>query len=200
MNEEVASLEIRVHLCDATVETYLVEDRQEALRIIEHINPGKVFEPHLVVIGSKHSLTALQTDHITRMELITDIVPSWPFHHNVRAIREVSHGIFTACLEEHIKFPVPLGGVYQGFSEIHLTSGETLYMLLDVNADPAIAPLTSLDQHVFLQQMFNSYGMHARRHDKGVVLINPAHIARMSMHPGPSSIPPGAWHAKKSSG
>lgn len=198
MDSESTHLVIRVHLADARIVTFAVADEREANRILEGINPKKFFDQGPLVMGCAESLTAFQTSLVVQVELISDELPSWPFHHNVRVVREVSSQMYRDLYASHKKADPQFGAVVQAFSIIELSNGERLYLALEINSNPAISPLTPLDHHVFLQQMFASGGMHVLRHNKGVILINPTHVARLEMHPGPGEVPPGGWHARLS--
>jgi hypothetical protein len=195
MQIESAELDILVHLTGSEIVTFKVKDEYEARHILGSIVPGKFFEPKQLVIGCKNSLSAFQTDHITQVELISDHVPDWSFHHNVRMIREVSPQAFREKYAHIEHVDRSLSDVVHVSSEIELSNGEKIYLTLDVNSDPAISPLTPLDQHVFIQQLFSSHCIFAHHRDRGVVLINPAHISRLTMHPGPEAVPAGTWHA-----
>ena len=180
--------------------TFKVKDEYEARHILGTIVPGKFFESKQLVIGCKNSLSAFQTDHITQVELISDHVPDWSFHHNVRMIREVSPKIFREKYAHIEQVDRSIADVVHVASEIELSNGEKIYLTLDINSDPAISPLTPLDQHVFIQQLFSSHCIFAHHRDRGVVLINPAHISRLTMHPGPEAVPAGTWHASMCKG
>jgi hypothetical protein len=193
MAEVTPELEIRVHLADARVLSFVVSEPGEADRILEQIVPGRFFEERQIAIGCKGSLTALQTSLIAQVELISDLVPDWAFHHNVRIIQEVSPHVFHEKYAHITHVDRSYQEVVTVSSEIELSNGENIYLSLEVNSDPAISPLTPLDQHVFLQQIFTSHGMYARHKDRGALLINPAYIARLTMHPGPEIVPAGAW-------
>jgi hypothetical protein len=195
MDTESAELDILVHLIDKEVVAFKVKDAYEARHILDSIIPGKFFEPHQIIIGCKNSLSAFQTEHITQVELISDHVPDWDFHHNVRMIREVSPLAFREKYAHIKQMDRSLTDVVHVSSEIELSNGEKVYLTLDVNTEPAISPLTPLDQHVFIQQMFSSHGLFVHHRDRGVVLINPAHISRLTLHPGPEAMPAGTWHA-----
>jgi len=200
MNTDSAELDILVHLTGKQVVTFKVKDPHEAAHILDSIIPGKFFEPKQIIIGCKNSLSAFQSDHVTQVELITDNVPDWSFHHNVRMMREVSPTVFREKYANIKQMDRSLADVVHVSSEIELSNGEMIYLTLDVNTEPAISPLTPLDQHVFIQQMFTSHGLFAHHRDRGVVLINPSHIARLTMHPGPEAIPTGTWHASRCMG
>jgi hypothetical protein len=195
MNTMSPELDILVHLTGSDIIMFKVKDDYEAGHILKSIVPGKFFEPKQLIIGCKNSLTAFQTDHVTQVEFISDYVPDWAFHHNVRMIREVSPQVFREKYANIKQVDRTLPDVVHVSSEIELSNGEKIYLTLDVNSDPAISPLTPLDQHVFIQQLFSSHGMFAHHRDRGAVLINPAHIARLTMHPGPQAAPAGTWHA-----
>jgi len=197
MTVESPELQVKLHLVDGRDETFNVRDAAEAAHILDLINPGKFFEPKQLVIGCEHHITAFQTTLITHIEFVSPRVPAWNFHHNVRSIREVAPDVYFAKLAASGKFETPVGEVYQAFAEIELTSGINIYLTLDINTDAAISPLTSLDQHIFLQQLFHSYGMHVHHRNVGAIIINPGHIARLSMHPGPSRTPAGAWTGER---
>ncbi len=195
MQRESAELDIIVHLTGLEVVAFQVKDAYEARHILGNIVPGKFFEPKQLIIGCKNSLSAFQTDHITQVELISDHVPDWAFHHNVRKIVEVSPQLFREKYSNIQRVDRSITDVVHVSSEIEMSNGEKIYLTLDVNSDPAISPLTPLDQHVFIQSLFASHAIYAHHRDRGVVLINPAHISRLTMHPGPETVPAGMWHA-----
>lgn len=197
MSRDPAELEIRVHLTDARVLTFAVKEEHEARRVLSQIIPGKFFESRQIVLGCAEDVTAFQSTLLTQVELVSAYLPTWPFHHNVRSIHLINAKEYHDILKSQEYIDQPLGDVVFMISEIELTNGERLYLKLEINSDPAISPLTPLDQHIFLQQLFTSGGLHVLHGETGIILINPAHITRLTMHPGPGAVPTGAWHASR---
>jgi hypothetical protein len=186
-------------LQDGRVAKFAQNDATAIQKIVEHIQPNRLFAQHHLVLGGDQTMTAIQCSHIVRVDLVADNLPQWPFHHGVLDVKEISDDEFFQRYDpEHYAnlfrqgAPAP-GTPLVAFAEAELTSGERVFMELQVQAQER----TPMDVGVLLQQIFSAAGLHARRRGGGVAILNPANIVRFTLYPGPQVLPPNAWHASR---
>ena len=93
-----AVLEIRVYLEDGHVTRFVQNDPVVASKILEAIHPNHLFAAPQLLIGSDHVLTAFQPRLVVRVDLITDLYPSWSSPSVALNTREITEDEFeTRC-------------------------------------------------------------------------------------------------------
>jgi hypothetical protein len=185
-------LEIHVHGVDGYVSAFVQSDAEAVRKILEQIQPGRLFTQRHLTIAGRQSLTVFPSMGIARVDLVMDTVPDWPYHRGVTDALEVTEEEFRRRIPQVAPEPGPPGDLVAIFVDLELTNGERIFMEVHTHA----AALTPVDVGMLLQQILSASSLHARRLGGGVIVINPAHILRMVLHPGPPETPPNAWPAE----
>jgi hypothetical protein len=184
-------LEIHVHGIDGHVAAFVQKDPGAAGRLLEHIQPGRVFTQGHLTIASEHSITFFPCAAVARIDLVMDGFPDWPFYHGVSNVMEITEEEFRERYRPEEREAEPPNALVARFAGLELTNGERV--LVEVHAREI--PRTPVDQAMFVQQILSAPSLYARRLGGGAVLLNPAHILRMAVYPGPPETPPNAWAA-----
>ena len=192
-----SALEIHVHLEDGRVAKFVQSDPVLARKTLTLIHPGKLFSQRLITIHGDHSLTAYPCASIVRIDFVTDMALDWPFHHGAIAIDQILPTEFEErCLaaitaRRKSSGPPTPGEPITLYAQQELVNGERLF--LEVHTTLQVR--TSVDQNVFINNLFSSGGLHARRREGGMIIVNPAKLVSMALHPGPMEYTPGSWLA-----
>ena len=192
-------LEIHVHLEDGRIVRFIQQDAELARQQLAHLQPTKLFAQPLMMFGGSDSLTTFQLSQVARVEFIAENTPDYPFYHGVLDIQQITPDEFRAryhpqtfaALREKAQAtpdtPITV------FTEMELVNGERLFFQVCVKVTERLP----LEQGIFVSQLFNAHGLHARRQGGGVVIVNPANIARFTLYPSPPTLPPGTWQASR---
>ena len=197
-----ALLEIHVHLVNGSISRFVQDEPVEIDRILNHIHPEKVFNQPTIVIAGRHSMTALPTSAVARIDFVMDGFPGWEFHRNLKDAVQITHEelreryIPIAETSTRTDMAVPEGEVVTAFAEAELMGGERLYVEVQLTADRR----TPLERGMLLHQIFTGSSLYARRRGGGGILINPANVVRITLYPGPPETPPNAWPARHLTG
>lgn len=185
-----AVLEIRVHLEDGRITNYVQNDPAVAGKILEAIHPNRLFTAPQLLIGSDHALTAFQPGLILRVDLITDLEPSWSSSSAALNTREITEDEFDSrChpfrdvqrLPSHEMVVFGVWEMVNGgriYLQTHMTGLEKKKLPMDVG--------------MFLQQTMNSGGLLARGRDVGYIILNPARLLRLTSYVGLQEMPANA--------
>jgi hypothetical protein len=185
-----AALEVRVHLKDGHVTRFVQNDPLIASQILEAIHPNHLFSAPQLLIGSEHSLTAFQPHMVVRMDLITNLDPSWSSSDALNT-REIAEEEFeTRChphrdvqrLPSHERVVFRVWEMVNGqriFLQTHMTGLEEKRLPLEVG--------------LFVQQAMTSGGMLARGREAGYIILNPACMLRFTSYVGLREMPANAW-------
>lgn len=187
------ALELHFHLTDSKIARFVQNDEASAQKILRQIQPNRLFAQHHITLSCQGAMTSIPSSAIVRLDLITDNPPEWPFHYGASVIQEINEEEFRHRFrpQDYAAPPTP-GQIVTFYGEMELRSAERVYLEAQIRIEPRLP----LEQSVFIQQIFATGGMHARRRGNGMVIINPANIVRFSFYPGPSDIVPGVWAAE----
>src|SRR5579872_7018018 len=136
MSAGLQSLEIHIHLVDGSIGRFVQDDPAEARKLLEAIQPGKVFQQRDLVIAGRYSLTVYPCTAVARVDFIMDGHPGWPFHRNVRDAMQITHEEFqerflpTAKDEERTARIVTPGETVVAYAEAELLNAERLFVEL----------------------------------------------------------------------
>lgn len=195
MSETSSSLEIRIHLTNGNVESFVQSDHAAIRQILDNLQPQKIFSQRNLILAGSFSMTAYACSAITMVELVMDGFPEWPFPHGTKDIREITKDEFWERYRpgQDEKFvreqPRKVGETQVGYSELELTSGKHIYSEVQAEVSP------QLDRIHYINQLLSASCVFARRHGGGVTLVNMANVARFGFHPGPPETPKTAWPA-----
>lgn len=188
--------EIHCYFTDGTVAKFGQTDPDSLAHLIETIpNPNRLFAGRHLLIRAEDSVVAVRPDFVTRLDIISDNLPQWPYLHNATDIRQIWRGDIEerfaperARAEREAAASAP-GQPHTGFVSFHLVDQQTIYWEVTM---PSQALLTS-DIDRYLASILEAAGLHARMEGQGVMIINPANIAQVRFYPGPPELPARAW-------
>lgn len=192
-------LEIHVHLEDGRVTKFEQNDPLLAQKLLDNLQPTRLFAQKILLFGSTDSLNAFQLTQVVRIDLIASNVPDYPFYNGVLDIQQITPDEFKQ--RYHPQTFVALRQAAQDspgepitvFSEMELVNGERVFMQVCVKLEERLP----LEQGIFVSQLFSAHGLHGRRRDGGILIINPANIVRFTLYPAPPAVPPGTWEAAR---
>lgn len=196
-NDQSERLEIQICMVDGGQFDYFVEEQDEVARILQSIQSTRVFTQKQILLAGLYSMAGFQAEDITRLDLITSSPPEWPQSRGIRELQEVSEEILDRRAlprqhdmrrEEAVARP---GEVLETFAEFAMADGRRICLRMVTDADGAI------DRRTQLTQFFSGPGFHLSRRGGGVSLINPRHILRWVLYPGPAEVPASAWRAHR---
>src|SRR4051812_19500602 len=194
MSAAPSRVEIHVHGVDGQVSRFVQAEAEAAQNLIEHIHPSKVFEQRHLMIASSHSFAMIACQAITRIDLVMDRAPEWPFHHGITNSHEITAEEFRQRYrpENYDARLLPAGAPVVVYGELELTSGAHVFVEVHTHAEPRLP----VEQAMFLQQLLSAPSLYTRRQGGGAVLLNPHHVVRVTFYPGPGSTPPNALWAE----
>lgn len=193
-----AKLEIQVHLSDGSINRFTQTEPDKIRQTLDNIQPERVFAQRQIILSTESSLTVYPSSAVARLDLVMDGFPGWAFHHNVCDIEEITPGEFherIALIGDTCHPYVESSGSRHVYGEMELTNGERLFRevhLRPQNAD-AQPDILGIEQSLFLQQMFSLPGLYCKRNGGGAVLVNSAHLLRMTFYPHLATAPENAW-------
>jgi len=199
MNTDTSFLEIRIHPSNGGIQRFPQYDPQAIQQTLDRIQPERLFAQREIILATDYSQTVYPASAIARLDLVMDGFPAWPFHRNVADIIEITQSEFARGFASHLP-RVEADGTTRVFSEMELTNGQRLFR--EVRLKPSRANTEAEqetlpdDQALFLHQLLSRHGLWCRLRGGGAVLINPAHLVRMTFYRGPGTIPPNAWRVQ----
>ncbi len=186
-------LEIHIHGVDGYVAAFAQNDAETIRKLIEQMQPGRIFtQPYLAVAGHR-SLTVFPSATVVRVDLLMRGFPDWPFHLHIHDMTEFTEEEFRVRVSDAAERRPRSSGQRAVYAEIEMTNGERIYLEMAVQVREE--PITQVDFGVLLQQFLSASSLHARRLGGGAIVINPAHILRVQFHPAPPQPPLNAWSA-----
>lgn len=190
-----STLEIHVHSVDGHVSRYVQKDPAAVRAVFEHIQPARVFEQRQFVVAGGHSLAIFPCAAIVRVDLVMEGYPDWEFHHSLSLVQQITEEEFRQRYrpEPAVREPVlPPGAPVIAFAEIELADGERIITEVHTHAEARLP----IEQSMFFQQILTAPSLYLRRRGGGAILINPASIVRLTLYPGPPTVPANALAAE----
>lgn len=186
-------LEIRVHLIDGSVSTFLQEDEFQARSIIGQIQPDRLFaQPSLLLAGSS-SVTVIPCAKVNMVECVLDTFPNWSFLREITDIVECTQEAYRSgflafrdSLAARSHTP-EVGDPFVSWGMLLMAGGGRFYF----EARGIVRSL--IEQRRLVHQITSSPCLISRRRDGGAVLVNPANIISIELSPGPRELPNTAW-------
>lgn len=195
MTNTLAALEIRIYLQDGHITRFDQTDPVIALRILESIHPSHLFTAPQLLIGSDHALTAFQPHLVVRIDLVTDLRPSWSSSSLALNTREIAEDEFKARChltrdvqplhdEEAVVFGVwEMVNGERIFMQTHMTGLEEKRLPVEVG--------------LLVQRVMTSGGLLARGEGAGYIVLNPACMLRFTSYVGLQEMPANALPMKR---
>ena len=185
---------IDIHLINGNVVTFEQEDAAEAAILLERLHPDRMFNQPVVIMAGAKSLTSIPTTAIVRIDVNMPVEPGWPFHFNAKDVVVIEEKEFDDWHRREPEWatrlmPTTPGDLYISYARAELSNGENLYLEVKIEADLRMP----FDRGLMIRNLFSAHHLHARRREGGSVVINPQHIVRMTMFPGPPETPHHSW-------
>lgn len=182
-----AVLEIRIHLEGGHVIKFVQDDPGIAHDILEAIHPNKLFSTPQLLIGSDHVLTAFQPRLVIRVDVITELAPSW--HSSVVALntREITEDEFkTRCHPARDVQRLP-SREFVVFGVWEMINGERIY--LQTHMTGLEETQLPLEVSSLIQKVMTSGGLLARGREMGYIILNPTRMLRFTSYVGLREMP-----------
>lgn len=188
-----AVLEMRIHLENGQVAKYVQDDPMIAQEILETLHPNHLFSaprpltaPQLL-IGSDHILTAFQPRLVVRVDLITELVPSWSASAVALNTREITEEEFDARYQPNRDVQRLPSQEIVVFGVWEMVNGARIFLQTHLTG----LEETRLPQEVglLIHQVMTSGGMLARGRKTGYVVLNPARMLHYTSYVGLQEMP-----------
>ena len=185
-----AVLEIRIYLQDGHVTRFVQNNAVIAHTILEAIHPNHLFTAPQLLIGSDHVLTAFQAQLVVRVDLLTDLNPSWSTSSAALDTHEITEEDFrTRCYPERDVQRLPsqervVFGVWE------MVTGQRIY--LQTHMSGLEKKKLPMDVGIVIGQMMTSGGLLARGRESGYIILNPGSLLRFTSYVGLREMPANA--------
>lgn len=194
------TMEIRVHTCGGSIETFFQDDPALVVRIIKGVQSTKVFTGDIITIAGEYSLTTFVAERVNRVDLIGDHLPLWKFPADILDVVELSEDEFRershlndpARLERR-RIPKQTGESALVFGEVEMVGGARIFLAAKIQVG---LPAERL-QH--LRTLFSKAAVHFRIRQGGTAVLNLKNLVRFTLNPGPDVTPIDAWPAHHAS-
>jgi hypothetical protein len=190
------NMEIRIHTQGGSVETFFQDSPALAARILNEIQPAKVFTRDIITIAGDFSLTSFVTSRVNRVDFIAEDLPLWDYPSDILYVvelpeddfRERSHVNDPARLERR-RSPKRTGEFAVVFVEVEMTGGDRIFLAAEIQVGLEVERLQRL------HRLFSATAVHVRLLQGGISILNLKNLVRFTINPGPDVTPMGAWPA-----
>jgi hypothetical protein len=178
---------IELHLNNGQIERFELDDAEHARMLAEQLLPTKVFTGPPLSLSEPHCLSTYRTQQIVRIDVSGSAAPHWPYLSNASSIVEVSEAEFERLCgsddlaRERLAAWQKPGTTQVGFTEIILTTGQRVIWQVTMES----AEMVAVDSLSVAKHLLNAGALHGKRFDGATMIINMAHVARLSFYPGP---------------
>ena len=161
-----------------------------ARKILEAIHPNHLFTAPQLLIGSNHGLTAFQPRLVIRVELITDLDPSWSSSSVALNTHEITEDEFeTRCHPYRDVQRLPSQEIVI-FMVWEMVNGERIF--LQTHMTGLEEKRLPVEVGSLIQQVMTSGGLLARGREGGYIVLNPARMLRFTSYVGLQEMPANA--------
>jgi len=189
-------MEIRIHTCGGSVETFFQDDPALALRILKGIQSTKVFATNHITIAGEYSLTTFVASRVNRVDLIGEEIPAWKHPDDILDVVELSEDEFRershlndpARLERR-RSPKETGEFAVVFVEVEMAGGTRIFLAAQIKV---VLPAERLQR---LRTLFSAAAVHFCMRQGGTTILNLTNLVRFTLNPGPDVTPIDAWAA-----
>jgi hypothetical protein len=194
--QQTHNMEIRIHTCGGSVETFVQDDPALAARILKGIQATKVFTGDTITIAGEYSLTTFVVSRVNRVDLISEDPPVWKYPTDIIDVvelsedefRERSHLSDPARLERR-RTPKQTGESALAFGEVEMVGGTRIFLAARIQVG---LPAERLQR---LRTLFSAVAVHFRMRQGGTSVLNLKNLVRFTLIPGPDVTPSNAWPA-----
>jgi hypothetical protein len=189
-------MEIRVHTCDGSVETFYQDSLALVARILKGIQSTKVFTGDTITIAGEYSLTTFVASRVNRVDLIGEALPLWKYPPDIVDVVELSEDEFQE--RSHLNDPARLvrrriprqtGESALVFGEVEMAGGTRIFLAAKIQVG---LPAERLQR---FRTLFSAPAVHFRMRQGGTAVLNLKNLVRFTLNPGPDVAPSDAWPA-----
>ena len=189
-------MEIRIHTCGGSVETFCQDDPVLADRILKEIRPATVFAADVITIAGDYSLTTFAASRVNRVDLVAKDFALWKHPADILDVVELTEDEFRE--RSHLDDPVRLekrqspkqpGEFALVFGEVEMADGSRIFLAAKIMV---ALPVERLQR---LRTLFSAPAVHFRLRQGGATILNLKNLVRVTFNPGPDRAPIGAWPA-----
>jgi len=189
-------MEIRIHTCGGSVETFSQDNPALAARILKGIQPAKVFAGNIITIAGDYSLTSFVASRVNRVDLISEDLPVWRHPPDILNVVELFEDEFRE--RSHLNDPARLerrrsqkqtGEFAMVFVEVEMTGGNRIFLAAEIQVALEAERLQRL------HMLFSAPAVHFRLLQEGISILNLKNLVRFTFNPGPDFTPINAWPA-----
>jgi hypothetical protein len=189
-------MEIRIHTCGGSVETFFQESPALIARILKGIQSTKVFTGDSITIAGEYSLTTFVASRVSRVDLIGEALPLWKYPADILDVVELSEDEFRErshlddpARRERRRTPKPTGESALVFGEVEMVGGTRIFLAAKIKVG---LPAERLQR---FRTLFSTAAVHFRMRQGGTAILNLKNLVRFTLVPGPDVTPSDAWPA-----
>ena len=190
-------LQLRIHLSDGSVESFVQADEAKAQQIWDSVDPVRLFTQQRLVVAATHSKSVFVCSEIVRLDILEQCFRCWEFpggyadvvELSAQDFRERAHLDEPALMPEREK-PTPVGDLLVSFLKLNLRNHSPIHLMVEI---PVKLPAES---QAFMQFLLSKTALHMRLADGGVGVVNLAHLAGYTVYPGVAQVPGDSWLAE----
>ena len=189
-------MEIRIHTCGGSVETFFQDNPDQAARILKGIHSTKVFATNHITIAGDYSLTTFIASRVSRVDLIAQEIPVWKYPEDILDVVELSEDEFRErshlndpARRERRRSPKQTGEFAMVFVEVEMAGGTRIFLAAEIKVG---LPAERLQR---LRTLFTAAAVHFRMRQGGTAILNLTNLVRFTLNPGPDVTPIDAWAA-----
>ncbi len=190
------NMEIRIHTCGGSVETFFQDNPALAARILQGIQSRSVFTGDIITIAGDYSLTTFVASRVNRVDLIAKDLPLWKHPTDILGVIELSEDEFRE--RSHVNDPARLerrrtpkrtGEFAVVLVQVEMTGGNRIFLAVEIKV-----PLEAERLHR-LHMLFSAPAVHFRTRQGGISILNLKNLVQVTFNPGPDVTPIDAWPA-----
>jgi len=190
-------MKLRFHLADGSIHSFIQPDIEINEKLINALEPARLFAHQRIVIGSEHSKSVFISAEIVRVDFLHESFQCWEFPHGFSDVVELSEEEFRnhARLDYPSRmvrrdYPTPAGDPLVSFIKLQIRGGNPIFVMVE-----AAAKLPAESQS-FMQFLLSKGAAHMRVRSGGISVVNLANLAGYVVYPGVAQLPADAWLAE----
>src|SRR5271157_6194352 len=172
-------MKILIHTQEGSVGTFFQDNPALTARILEGIQPSKLFAGNIITIAGDYSLTTFAASSVNRVDFITEDLPLWKHPEDILDVVELSEDEFRershlndpARLERR-RSPKQTGEFALVFVEVEMTGGNRIFLAAKIKVG---LPAERLQR---LRTLFSAASVHFRLRPRGTAILNLKNLVR----------------------
>lgn len=195
MNHAIPNLQIHIHTVDGATTTFVLNDADEVKMILDGFEPTHIFDREKFVITDGNSITSLPVSKITRIDLISELLPHLIFPVGIVNAVELTETEFKTLIQNPV--------MRQQWEQL-TTQDDALVTFMDLELADGQCLFLTTEMHVELQSEepwktnghpLDGSSLCFRMRNGGVAVLNLANLIRLTFFPKPVHPLADAWHA-----